>query len=638
MDHGSFDRVARLLAGGATRRSGLRALVGAMFGGPVAVAAVAADAEAAKKERRGAETRGGEDEVDAEKRPCGPKARDNRCRKHKDCCTKYCQKPKGKAKIGRCRCIKPGKKCKGKQKCCGGAICQNRKCTKNGGVPTAAPCVSGETCAAEGAVCTAYTDAGAPSGTHCTLPLGSACTGDPDCTCYHCGTPNLAAGMERAAGAQADLACCHRQGLACQNPKDCCSGWECESGTCCSATGTACTADADCCGGLTCQDGACAACVETVCASGCLHTTIAGAYAAAAPGDTIYIGPGTYPTGMSITKDITLTTCPGVTGVVLVPDGVYKDSSDSYYAILGEDSVDTSSIRSVTLRNLGLKGTQQGITDGNECLLISYNVGLIEWTIENCTCETTHKCLEAWNHAHTVKDSTFTDVTYAVHVETSSPIVASTTLDVTGCTFTATDASLGYRSIEFIPSSVDDNTPSSYTFALTVSDSTFNVVGDGAAIYFEGGYGSAIQKAKTTAALTNLTFLNVGGNGLQTYGGTASVTNCTFTGLLDAPITIERGDVTVTDCTFKDSVAQYYAGGIYVEGRYDTDASATIAGNTTFDNCSGGNAVLAVRSAAPFTAKIYGVNESAITNSSPKCYKYVDGSGGSVVPCDQLDD
>ncbi|MFM9106121.1 MAG: right-handed parallel beta-helix repeat-containing protein [Chloroflexota bacterium] len=135
MDGGSFDRLTRLLAGRLTRRSGAGAAVAGLLGLAGTAGLPAAMPEAAAK-RGGGETGAGraprgEGEVEDEKRPCGPKARDNRCKRNKDCCTKYCRKPKkgSAAKIGRCRCIKVGKKCKDGQKCCGGATCQNRTCT-----------------------------------------------------------------------------------------------------------------------------------------------------------------------------------------------------------------------------------------------------------------------------------------------------------------------------------------------------------------------------------------------------------------------------------------------------------------------------------------------------------------------------
>jgi hypothetical protein len=186
MEEGSFDRLARLLGGGATRRTGLRALMAAMVGLPVAMAA--ADAGAARKDRRSAEPRDGEDEVDAEKRPCGPKPKDNRCKKHSQCCTKYCKKSKKKGKIGRCRCVKPGRKCKTGQKCCGGATCRNGKCTKQTPPP-------GPACGATGATCTA--DASCCSGLICNSGACAPCVAD---VCASCQYQTIQAGIDEREG------------------------------------------------------------------------------------------------------------------------------------------------------------------------------------------------------------------------------------------------------------------------------------------------------------------------------------------------------------------------------------------------------------------------------------------------------
>lgn len=116
MDSSKFDALIRRF-GHITRRTSLKAPVLGLLG----LALPALDAPAAEA-RRGPRAQG----------PCGnrgPKA--NRCRRHRQCCTGYCNK-----KIGRCRCRKRGQTCTSQANCCGTALsCQRqgsaRRCLPN---------------------------------------------------------------------------------------------------------------------------------------------------------------------------------------------------------------------------------------------------------------------------------------------------------------------------------------------------------------------------------------------------------------------------------------------------------------------------------------------------------------------------
>ncbi len=127
MDGGTFDHLTRRLAGRLTRRVGLAGALGALAGGKALDAAGRAR-ERTRRHPGGSGARRHDAEVIDEKKPCGPTAAENKCRKDKDCCTNYCEPPKGNAKTGRCRCIKPSKKCKNGQTCCGGGTCQKGRC------------------------------------------------------------------------------------------------------------------------------------------------------------------------------------------------------------------------------------------------------------------------------------------------------------------------------------------------------------------------------------------------------------------------------------------------------------------------------------------------------------------------------
>ncbi|MFM9108623.1 MAG: hypothetical protein ACKOWF_18200 [Chloroflexota bacterium] len=216
MDQSSFDRIARLLGGAASRRAGLRAALGALTG------LAAGDALAkpghgapAEKARTGAAASG------RRAKPAGPcgdgSGAANQCRKDKDCCTGYCKLGKT-GKSGRCRCLKRGKPCTARQTCCGGAPCTNgtcprrRRCLAAGAACTPKStccgknvCVSGvckpggpvpvatgkacdpdaDTCADAAASCIGY-DSDDPEGTFCVLPTGTSCAGNNDCFSQDC--------------------------------------------------------------------------------------------------------------------------------------------------------------------------------------------------------------------------------------------------------------------------------------------------------------------------------------------------------------------------------------------------------------------------------------------------------------------
>ncbi|MFM9105420.1 MAG: hypothetical protein ACKOWF_01820 [Chloroflexota bacterium] len=183
MDRSEFDQIARLLGGAASRRAGLKAAFAALVGG---AGGLAAGAQAEAKPRSRGEREEERSEADAEKRPCGPKPKDNRCRKDRDCCTNYCvrkkkKQGKGKRSIGRCRCVKVGRKCKSGQKCCGGTVCQTGICT---------PRQPG--CKADGAACSANAECCANS--YCD---GAACAPKTVCTvCPTCAYTTVQAAID----------------------------------------------------------------------------------------------------------------------------------------------------------------------------------------------------------------------------------------------------------------------------------------------------------------------------------------------------------------------------------------------------------------------------------------------------------
>jgi parallel beta-helix repeat protein len=136
LDGKRFDHLSRAISG-ATSRRGLLGLVAAVAGG---LSGPYPDAATKKKQKKN-HKRG--DEITPQG-PCGNgRGPDNRCTKHKQCCSRHCDKKKR-----RCRCRKLGQSCRETRNCCANAgqpmRCQGGICKQDGG-PCAA-CTSTQLC------------------------------------------------------------------------------------------------------------------------------------------------------------------------------------------------------------------------------------------------------------------------------------------------------------------------------------------------------------------------------------------------------------------------------------------------------------------------------------------------------------
>ncbi|MCA9878721.1 MAG: pentapeptide repeat-containing protein, partial [Thermomicrobiales bacterium] len=96
--------------------------------------------------------------------PCGDgSAKQNRCKRHRQCCTGYCHRKKRKRK-GRCECRKLNQPCRDDQSCCDSVgqpmRCVSGTCQQLSTTPPPETCVPlGSACAADGPAC--CTDVGA---------------------------------------------------------------------------------------------------------------------------------------------------------------------------------------------------------------------------------------------------------------------------------------------------------------------------------------------------------------------------------------------------------------------------------------------------------------------------------------------
>ncbi|MGI9254863.1 MAG: hypothetical protein ACR2J8_14050, partial [Thermomicrobiales bacterium] len=326
MDRDSFDRIARTLAGAATRRDGLKAVLAAV--GLSVSGAAAGLAEAAPK---GGAKRHAASEQTAKKRPTGEKRpstqgpcgngkrKDNICNADAECCTGVCAihlGKKNKDKQGRCRCLKRGKQCGADKNCCGTLSCYQGRCTllkpgpnpptPSSPVPTGSPCTPADTCQSQQATCRKYAS-GSPAGTYCLLENGGICTAAKECAGQTCSS-----GVCGQATIPTGQACTN--GDTCADAQATCVAYTSTNpaGTyCVLANGESCSGADDCTSQI-CADDVCSNTPEIcdVCPA-CTYQTVQAAIDGVADGATIKIDAGTYPEDLVIDKDVRLKACNG---------------------------------------------------------------------------------------------------------------------------------------------------------------------------------------------------------------------------------------------------------------------------------------------------------------------------------------
>lgn len=191
MDDRRFDALTRVLGAVIDRRGGVRAAIGAAFG------LAAGGSALAKESGKGKDKGNGKSGVHAagEVQPQGPckstRRKDNVCTADAQCCSKFCDKGKGKINKdakGRCRCKNRNDECNLDINCCkrGGQqmSCNKGRCSEL--IPTTMHCkVGGWACKDSLATCTSYI-AGVPYGLYCLFGVNQQCTNDAQCTTGFC--------------------------------------------------------------------------------------------------------------------------------------------------------------------------------------------------------------------------------------------------------------------------------------------------------------------------------------------------------------------------------------------------------------------------------------------------------------------
>jgi DNA-binding beta-propeller fold protein YncE len=242
MDEQRFDAALRALNTGTTRRSGLAAALGVLIGG----ATGAASAGAASGD--GPTTQG----------PCGNgSARDNRCSKDGQCCTKYCAD-------GECRCKPNWMRCGKNAECCSGACLDGRcdggakpaggRCAENFNCQNGLVCIKGACTKSNKATCTAQNCPGCCQGTVCRVGTTKQVCGAKGGACARCAADKTCKAGVCSGGGGGGVSC-----TAATCPNGCCQNGTCKAGTSASACGT---------GGSVCIvcSGATASCVDGACA------------------------------------------------------------------------------------------------------------------------------------------------------------------------------------------------------------------------------------------------------------------------------------------------------------------------------------------------------------------------------------
>ncbi|MFM9108021.1 MAG: hypothetical protein ACKOWF_15135 [Chloroflexota bacterium] len=425
MDQSAFDRIARTLAGAATRREGLQAAIAAIG----AIAGSAAATAARRDTRNTRNTRDRRDRRDpAAEGPCkSTKRPDNICAKDSECCTGICNTKTGKKnkdRQGRCRCIRRGGPCSATRNCCSRA--------------------------------------------------GQQMT----CTQGRCGEVEPGPGP---------------------NPEPTCS--------------------------------------PDVCASGCAHTTVQGAIDAAAAGDTIIIGPGTWDEDLLVSKDIVLTCCPNEVATL-------RNKTANRRTIVMDETADP--LPALTIRHPIITKSDAAGQDGGGIAGKGYLTLEGTTIIENCRC-TANSCSGGGVH---IGDGNSPDP--STFLMTGSAIVRNCEANEGGGVFMD----------QYLPSAT-------FNGDAKVQDNT--AIGDGGGVYvyydvpatFDGNFQITGNSAGSSGTDEG------GGLFFYGYGSNTSLT-------IGAGVTITSNSAGV-------------GGGVYgdgSDGSITVAAGATISGNTP-DQCAG---------------------------------------------------
>ncbi|MGI9253311.1 MAG: hypothetical protein ACR2J8_06165 [Thermomicrobiales bacterium] len=239
MDQQRFDAALKALHTGTTRRRGLAAALGVLLGG--------AGLDAAAKRQGQGQGQSAASKRPAAAGPCGDgSAKDNKCAKDGDCCTKYCADGACRCKPNYMDCSKDAHCCAGRcagGKCDGGAKPAASACQENFNCQDGLACINGVCTVSNKAKCTQSNCPGCCSGTTCRLGSERNACGSGGGVCAGCSANQTCqAGICRAAGG------------SCTSNAQCSGATDtCASGTCRCGSGPACSGATPICDGGACR-------------------------------------------------------------------------------------------------------------------------------------------------------------------------------------------------------------------------------------------------------------------------------------------------------------------------------------------------------------------------------------------------
>lgn len=269
------------------------------------------------------------------------------------------------------------------------------------------------------------------------------------------------------------------------------------------------------------------------------YPTIQAGINAAAPGDIVLVGDGTYtgPGNVDLDfggKNITVQSVNGAVKTIIDCQGSSSTPHRGFYFHNGETS---AAIRGFTVKN----GDPEFDPNNDRGGAISI-INASHPTIANCTIS------DNQNNGVYVSGSsnpTFTNCTFDANLINGITSYSGSHLTITNCAFTNTQGA----GVEVFQS---NSTVTNCTF--TGNQIGMDIVGGASTVTgctFANNYNGTALNVNGSPTITNCTFIGNGGSGMSVNGSPA-ITNCTFIGNGGGGMYVGSlvGNPTVTNCTF----------------------------------------------------------------------------------------
>lgn len=273
------------------------------------------------------------------------------------------------------------------------------------------------------------------------------------------------------------------------------------------------------------------------------YPTIQAGINAAAPGDTVLVGNGTYtgPGNVDLDfggKNITVQSVNGAVKTIIDCQGSSSMPHRGFYFHNGETS---AAVRGFTVKN----GDPEFDPNNDRGGAISI-INASHPTIANCTIS------DNQNNGVYVSGSsnpTFTNCTFDANLTNGITAYSGSHLTITNCAFTNTQGA----GVEVFQS---NSTVTNCTF--TGNQIGMDIVGGASTVTgctFANNYNGTALNVNGSPTITNCTFIGNGGSGMYVGSlvGNPTVTNCTFVANQGYEMEIYECSPTVINCTFAGS-------------------------------------------------------------------------------------